>query len=310
MLRRRSWLRSHPGLTAVALVLGASGLGTASALVPHHGRATSPAAVSSAPSAPKAAPALRLEDDFSGPAGASPNTGLPRTLWYTDTCWTSGCGTPPQPTRYAPSHAVLDGHGHLVITATQGATGRCGAIACRFTSGRLTMLDWAAGGAPSWWQQYGTFSARLKLPVAKDLYPSFWLVGTDLARAGWPTAGEIDVVDGVGASAIGEQQAQFGTPDYVAPYAGAFVLPGHQSLAGWHTYAVSWSPSGISWSVDGRRTLFMSAARAGSDWKVSFEHPFSIVFDLAVGSAMSATEAARVLPAKMLVDWVRVVGGA
>ena len=309
MERHRNWLRSRPGLAILAFVLGASGLGTASALVPHHGGAGAPAAVSRAPRAPTD-PALRLEDGFSGPAGASPNTGLARTLWYTDPCWTSGCGSPPQPTRYMPSHAVLDGHGHLVITATQGATGRCGAIACRFTSGRLTMLDWAAGGTPSWWQQYGTFSARLKLPVGKDLYPSFWLVGADLARVGWPAAGEIDVVDGVGASAIGEQQAQFGTPDYIAPYAGTFVLPGHQSLAGWHTYAVRWSPSGIAWSVDGRRTSFMSAARAGADWKVSFAHPFSIVFDLAVGSGMTASEAAHVLPAKMLVDWVRVVGGA
>lgn len=263
--------------------------------------------------APLARPAppvvhYRFADGFSGPAGAGPNYGMARRYWLSDPCWTNGCGYPPAPTRYALADAQLDGHGHLVLTARDGATGSCGPIACRYTSARLTMLDWPApaDGRPTFSEEYGTFSARIKIPVATDVFPAFFLVGSDLSAAGWPPAGEIDVLDGVGASDVGEQQAQFGTDSYVVPFGGGFVLPPGESLSGWHVYSVTWSRSGIVWSVDGRQTLSMPASRAGPDWSACFEHPFSMVLELEVGSAMSPALAARELPAHMLVDWVHV----
>src|SRR4051812_45712999 len=53
--------------------------------------------------------------DFTGPAGAGPNTGLSSPVWFNDPCWKRGCtGTLAE---YRLDHAQLDGRGHLVLTA-------------------------------------------------------------------------------------------------------------------------------------------------------------------------------------------------
>ena len=91
-----------------------------------------------------AATAVTFDDEFSGPAGAGPNYGLAKPYWSLDPCWTSGCND--SPTEYSSKNAYLDGSGDLVLEADPGATGMCGATACRYTSAGLTMINWAAGG--------------------------------------------------------------------------------------------------------------------------------------------------------------------
>ncbi|TNY03277.1 glycoside hydrolase family 16 protein, partial [Escherichia coli] len=45
---------------------------------------------------------------------------------------------------------------------------------------------------------YGKVEARLQLPAGAGIWPAFWALGTDLAAAGWPKAGEIDIMEFVG----------------------------------------------------------------------------------------------------------------
>ena len=44
---------------------------------------------------------------------------------------------------------------------------------------------------------YGRVEARIKVAKGSGLWPAFWMLGTDLDRAGWPQAGEIDVMEHV-----------------------------------------------------------------------------------------------------------------
>ncbi|MCU1491580.1 MAG: 1,3-beta-glucanase [Acidimicrobiaceae bacterium] len=253
-------------------------------------------------------PRYSFDQEFAGPAGQGPNFGASQTIWFNDPCWESGCGFPPKPTRFSLANATLDGHGHLVLTASAGATGSCGSIPCQYTSARLTMLHWAFPyrGQPSWSQRYGQFEARIELPAGKGIFPAFWLTGSNLAKVGFPTAGEIDVVDGVGSSTIAQQQVVFGSSSFETPFGGAFALTGGQPLTGWHTYAVTWSPKAIRWSVDGHTTLAMGAQRAAAVWRQCFEHPFSMILDVEVAQGLTPAQAAKELPAHMLVDWIRV----
>ena len=74
---------------------------------------------------------------------------------------------------------------------------------------------------------------------------------------------------------------------------------------GWHTYALDWSASQVSWSIDGTVVQTMTKAQAGSGWV--FDHPFFVILNLAVGGDWpGAPDASTVFPARVLVDDVRV----
>jgi beta-glucanase (GH16 family) len=246
-----------------------------------------------------------FDDEFTGPAGESPNYGMSKAYWNVQGCWMVGCGNE-SPTQYSAANAYLDGNGDLVLEADKGSNASCGFALCQYTSSGLSMF---ANGSPTWSQEYGTFSARIDVPVGKGLWPGFWLVGSTSNSSVWPMDGEIDIMEVFGQqSNVIEQHVEGGSP--MLRWGKGWSLPEGQSDAGWHTYSVTWSPSGIQWSVDGTATLSLTAQQAGSAWMQSFEHPFHIILDLTVGgNAVGSPTASTIFPAQMLVDWVRVTSG-
>ena len=42
---------------------------------------------------------------------------------------------------------------------------------------------------------YGRMEARMKLPMGQGLWPAFWTLGTSIDQIGWPSCGEIDVME-------------------------------------------------------------------------------------------------------------------
>jgi beta-glucanase (GH16 family) len=243
-----------------------------------------------------------FDDEFSGPAGANPNYEMGKSYWNLSNCWTVGCGNE-SPTQYSAANAYLDGNGDLVLQADKGSDASCGFVRCQYTSAGLSMF---AGDSPTWSQEYGTFSARIEVPLGQGLWPGFWLVGSTTNASEWPLDGEIDVMEGLGQqSNVVEQHIEGGSP--FLRLGSGWTLPAGQSMAGWHTYSVTWSPSGLQWSVDGIKTLSLTAQQVGVAWMQSFEHPFHVILDLTVGgTAAGPPNAATEFPAKMLVDWVRV----
>jgi beta-glucanase (GH16 family) len=109
--------------------------------------------------------------------------------------------------------------------------------------------------------QYGYFEARMKWPAGRGSWPGFWLYSykhaTDASQC-TTQAGEIDVMEGQGA----EPNAWYGTvhsntngcnPQDVQNgnnWQGAGV----DLTAGFHTYAVKWTPSTVTWYLDGVQT--------------------------------------------------------
>ena len=47
-------------------------------------------------------------------------------------------------------------------------------------------------------QTYGRFEARIKIPYGQGIWPAFWMLGNDIKKVGWPTCGEIDIVENIG----------------------------------------------------------------------------------------------------------------
>jgi hypothetical protein len=85
-----------------------------------------------------------------------------------------------------------------------------------------------------------------------------------------------------------------------------YTLPGGAAFADdFHTFAVEWSPTAITWSVDGTAYETRTPADAGSN-KWVFDHPFFVILNLAVGGGWPGDpDASTSFPQTMTVDYVR-----
>lgn len=156
-----------------------------------------------------------------------------------------------------------------------------------YTSGMMTTYK-------KFSQQYGRFEIRCRIPVGKGTWPAFWLLPDPI---GWPP--EIDVLEILGHEPnklymthhFRNQEHQHGS------HGGSWVGPDFS--AGFHEYAVEWSPDAIVWFVDG--TERFRSAKDIPDGKMY------MLVNLAIGGDWpGAPDSATAFPAVMEVDYVRV----
>ena len=202
-------------------------------------------------------------------------------------------------------NAFLDGSGHLVLRAERNPDGQ-------WTSARMT-----TGGLKDF--QYGRIEARMKLPVGAGLWPSFWMLGSDFSKVGWPASGSVTVAENVSltqrTNGLGPQMIR--ATVHGPRYYGAnglwhdFLLPdgGRVDDSGFHTYGIIWSPGMIQFYVDDPADVYYvqdaNDIPAGGEWV--FDHPFYLLMNLAVGGDWpGAPNASTPNPSDLLVDYVRV----
>jgi beta-glucanase (GH16 family) len=157
---------------------------------------------------------------------------------------------------------------------------------------------------------HGRIEARLKLPRGQGIWPAFWMLGDDIAHAGWPACGEIDIME-----LIGHQPGTLYGTLHGPGYSGAggistsTRLPGDATFAdAYHVFAVDWRPGRIDWLLDGRvfHSLTPADLPKGAKW-VFDDAPFYLLLNLAVGGAWPGyPDATTVFPQEYRIDYVRV----
>jgi beta-glucanase (GH16 family) len=239
-----------------------------------------PTATSPASSSDSSKFTLTWKDDFSG-------SGSPQN-WKFDV---GGYGFGDKQLQWnGEANAQLSAHDGLAITATKGGGGEeCWYGACQYTSAKIET---------TFAQQYGRFEARIKLPGGTGLWPAFWMVpAAAAANPGMP--GEIDVIEVNNSNPflVSGYEHDANTHNYRA--AKVLTVPASSSF---HTYGVDWTPSGITWTLDGQPYGHISAY---PNWP--FDQPFIMILDLAVGGSWPGSpDASTKFPAQMDVSWVRV----
>jgi beta-glucanase (GH16 family) len=223
---------------------------------------------------------LVWSDEFNG---TSVNTGN----W---TFESGGGGWGNNEQQYYQSQNATVANGNLVITARkQSVGGRPYTSARMITKGKREFT-------------YGRIEARIKLPQGQGQWPAFWMLGANISPSvPWPNCGEIDIMENTNTSGtvlgtihwFNNGHAQYGGSTGTTP-------------TDYHVYRVDWTPSGITWFVDGAQ-FYIANIQNNINGTDEFHRPFFILLNLAVGGNLpgQSIDESR-LPASMLVDYVRV----
>jgi beta-glucanase (GH16 family) len=239
-------------------------------------------------------------DEFSAPAGA----GVDTTYWRYDTadgCTQNNCGwgnNEKQYYRASPDNIAHTGDGYLTIVARVASDSlSCYYGRCRYTSAKITTRDKVS-------VQPGRVEARIKLAEGQGLWPAFWLLGTNIGTVGWPTSGELDILENKGSQPNATSSAVHG-PGYSGNTPFAHVQPA--TATDFHVYAVEWDSSAIRFFVDDRvhYTVTRAAVQQHGAWV--FDQPFYLILNQAVGGHFDGDpKSDAIFPASMMIDYVRV----
>ena len=166
--------------------------------------------------------------------------------------------------------------------------------------------------------QYGFFEARIKIPYGQGIWPAYWMLGENRKQVGWPTSGEVDIMENIGkksweghnlsslhSAAPDDPRAHANfTKDapYDLPHGAAF----HNE---YHLFQMLWAKDLFSFYIDGTLYETRTPAEYGKHpWP--FNAPFFLILNSAVGGNWPGKpDATTVFPQRMLVDYIRVYQG-
>jgi hypothetical protein len=189
-------------------------------------------------------------------------------------------------------------NGMLVVEARRENLG-----GSAFTSARLKTQGKQSFGINTW------VEASINAPEGQGIWPAFWMLGNSISTVGWPSCGEIDIMEIQGQNPF----RNFGTIHWADPGGqhvsfGGIFNSSSSLTAGFHTFAISRTGSSIKWYVD--RIQYAEANISGGINSTSeFQGPFFIILNVAVGgNFVGSPDGSTVFPQQMQVDWVRVWG--
>lgn len=156
--------------------------------------------------------------------------------------------------------------------------------------------------------QYGRIEVRAKLPAGRGTWPAIWMLGKNRAEAGWPTCGEIDIMEHVGY----DKDTIHGTIHTQAynhmkgTQKGKTIFIENPYTA-FHVYSIEWTQEKIDFLLDGVvYNHIVNEHLSTNEWP--FDQPFYLILNLAVGGNWGGKKGIdeTVFPAVMEVDYVRV----
>lgn len=155
---------------------------------------------------------------------------------------------------------------------------------------------------------YGKIEVRAKLPTGQGTWPAIWMLPTDWEYGGWPSSGEIDIMEHVGYDQ-NVVHATVHTEAYhhsIGTQVGKSITEPDVSTA-FHTYKLEWTETQIKVSLDDNEYFTFSKHGTYKQWP--FDKRFHLLLNIAMGgnwgSVGGPTDDSK-LPTTMEIDYVRV----
>ena len=155
--------------------------------------------------------------------------------------------------------------------------------------------------------KYGRIEVKAQIPAGLGTWPAIWMLPTDWVYGGWPSSGEIDIMEHVGY----DQDVIHITTHSEKYY---FKINTQKSATKkienastqYHLYRVDWTPEKITGYIDNE--LIFTNVNEGTDYKAwPFDQRFHLLLNIAVGGDWGGAKGIdeNAFPASMLVDYVR-----
>ncbi|MFN0175511.1 MAG: family 16 glycosylhydrolase [Saprospiraceae bacterium] len=154
--------------------------------------------------------------------------------------------------------------------------------------------------------KYGRVDIRAALPSGQGIWPALWMLGSNISSIGWPSCGEIDIMEIVGH----EPNTLHGTAHWSAlngqhAYIGGQKIAASGSLQNeFHVYSIIWNDQEIRWLLDDQQYYSLDITLAD---RSEFREKFFFIINLAVGGNWPGyPDATTVFPQHLIVDYIRV----
>jgi beta-glucanase (GH16 family) len=148
--------------------------------------------------------------------------------------------------------------------------------------------------------QYGKVEISAKLPGGIGTWPAIWMLGDNFTTAGWPTCGEIDIMEQKGR----DMNRIYNTLHYLGNSGGSAIGTSYlidNVTTGFHKYGLIWTSASLQFLVDDVvRYTFVNANN------LPFNQNFFLILNMAMGGTFGGNIDAAFNSALMEVDYVRV----
>ena len=189
-------------------------------------------------------------------------------------------------TNSAENAKVLDGS--LIITAKADGSG--GYTSARLKSQGLRKFT------------YGRIEVRAKLPASAGTWPAIWMLGSNFTTVGWPTCGEIDIMEQTGANkdiTLGTLHWYNTTANGNASYGETTAVA--DASSDFHLYTVEWSDTSIKIYLDDVNFFQMA-----NDSTLPFNADFFMILNIAMGGTLGGDIDPGFTEDTMEIDYVKV----
>jgi beta-glucanase (GH16 family) len=171
----------------------------------------------------------------------------------------------------------------------------------KYTSARLITTekgDWL----------YGRMEIKAKLPDGRGMWPAIWMLPTDWEYGGWPSSGEIDIMENVGYDPyVIVASAHTENYNHVRGTQKGNKITINDCYTNFHVYAIEWEAQEYRVYVDDK--LYFTFKNEGTGYKVwPFDKRFHLLLNVAVGGNWGGAQGVddSIFPRSMVVDYVRV----
>lgn len=147
---------------------------------------------------------------------------------------------------------------------------------------------------------YGRVEVRAKLPAAQGTWPAIWMLGANFDTVGWPTCGEIDIMEQTGQDKT-KTSAALHFPGNSAGDAVTSETSNATATTEFHNYSVEWTTTAIKFLVDD--TVFLSFANTPD---TPFNADFFMILNVAMGGTLGGTVDPSFTEDTMEIDYVRI----
>ncbi len=155
--------------------------------------------------------------------------------------------------------------------------------------------------------KYGKLEASIKLPFGQGIWPAFWMMPSCDIYGGWPSSGEIDIME-----YLGHQQnkcyatCHFGnSPTDKSSIGNSYTLASGNFSDDFHLFSIEWSENNIKWFVDNNQILEIDDPDVGN-YIYPFNEEFHFILNVAVGGNWPGyPDASTTFPQVMEVEYVK-----